>query len=391
MLFLLSSCGWFTKESQEFDKTLLIYMVANNNLTSYAVSNLSDIKKGYVPDYEGKKKGSALLVYYHVTNANPVLLRIFKDENGAVREERVVEYEAQNSASPEVLNAVLDKVATLFPAKENGLIMWSHATGWLPEGFYSNPVALKGNMLQMMAVEEDPYAHLVKSFGEDSGEEMDVIDMAAAMPIKYNYVIFDCCLMGGIEVAYQMKDVCDYIIASPTEVMAAGFPYGQIVEPLLKGYTADLQKCSERYFDYYNAQSGNYKSATVALMKTSELESLASSFKALFDAGGREAIAELNMNTIQPYYRMNRHWFYDLENYAKDLSEILEREDLYLRIKADLSKVVLYKDATDYFISIKIDPEKYSGVSTFIPNPQNSYLEEYYKKFEWNRACGMIE
>lgn len=269
--------------------------------------------------------------------------------------------------------------------------MWSHATGWLPEGFYSKPVESKGDMLQAMAVEEDPYAHLVKSFGEDSGEEMDIIEMAAAMPIKYNYVIFDCCLMGGIEMAYEMKDVCDYVIASPTEIIANGFPYNKIMEPLLKGHTADLQRCSEVYFDYYNSMSGDYKSATVALLKVAELEKLAASFKALFDAGGRDAIENLGMSEIQPYFRMNKHWFYDLDNFAKDLAALIDREDLYLNIKADMSRAVIYKAATSKFITITIDPDKYSGVSTYIPNPDNAYLDSYYKDFAWNKACQMIK
>ena len=403
LMFSLSSCNWWTKESQEYDKSLIIYMAANNNLTSYAISNLKSIKEGFVPKYEGDKKGSVLLVYYHLTGENPVLLRIFKDEEGVVREERVVEYEYQNSTSADVMSSVLDKVATLFPAKENGLIMWSHGTGWLPKRFYANPTRSSGDFAMQMTLEEDPYAHLVKSFGEDQGNgtgsnvsEMDIVDMAAAMPVKYHYVIFDCCLMGGIEVAYEMKDVCDYIIASPTEILANGFPYDKIMEPLLKGASADLKKVCETYYDHYNSQSGDSKSATIALIKTSGLENLANSFKALFDAGGRDAIDNLNMGTIQRYYRMDRRWFFDMGNFAKDIAADINRSDLYSGISSSLSNAVIYKAATEKFITIPIDPAKYSGLSTYINNSslltplEKATLDEYYKKFAWNKACGMI-
>ena len=404
LVFALSSCSWLTKESQEYDKSLIIYMVANNNLTTYAINNLKSMKEGFVPKYEGDKKGSALLVYYHINGENPVLLRIFKDEEGVVREERIIEYESQNSADPQVMNSVLDKVATLFPAKEKGLIMWSHATGWVPEGFYEKPTRSTGDWTMQMTLEEDPYAHLVKSFGRDDGygtdpviSEMDVVDMAAAMPVKYHYVIFDCCLMGGVEVAYEMKDVCDYIIASPTEILANGFPYGKIMEPLLKGASADLQKTCEVYFDHYNSQSGNSKSATIALIKSSGLDNLANSFKTLFDAGGRMAIDNLNMSTIQPYYRMDRYWFFDLGNLAKDLADDINRSDLYSGILSAFSNTVIYKATTEKFIDRPIDPAKYSGLSTYINNSslltplEKATLDEYYKKFAWNKACGMVE
>ncbi len=76
---------------------------------------------------------------------------------------------------------------------------------------------------------------------------------------------------GGIEVAYEFKDKCDFIVASPAEILATGFPYDRVIEPLFDN-NADLEEVCKRYYDYYNSQSGVYKSGTIALYNTSKLD-----------------------------------------------------------------------------------------------------------------------
>ena len=120
------------------EKTLLIYMVANNDLSSNAVYNLQDMQSGYVPT---KEEGN-IVVYYHIPKKNPLLLNIFKDSDGEVKVDTAYRFPASNSATKEALSSAMKVTATLFPANENGLIFWSHATGWLPEGYYFSQVLL---------------------------------------------------------------------------------------------------------------------------------------------------------------------------------------------------------------------------------------------------------
>ena len=42
------------------------------------------------------------------------------------------------------------------------------------------------------------------------------------------FIMFDDCYMSSMEVAYDLKDVTDYIIASTSEVMAYGMPYEKV-------------------------------------------------------------------------------------------------------------------------------------------------------------------
>lgn len=357
MALLAVSCDPVEGTAPEFpvkEKTVLIYMVGNNNLSSDAVRNLSDLKKGFVPSDDN------LLVYYHTPSQSPVLLQLKTDGTGAVVQDTVYRFPARNSAAPESLKSAMLVTQTMFPANEYGLFLWSHGTGWLPQGHYS------------------------KSFGEEKGVEMEIVDMVKAFPYKLSFVVFDACLMGGIEVVYQMKDSVDYVISSPAEIMSMGFPYSRIMKHIYSS-PADYIAVAEEYYNFYNSLEGQARSATISVVKTSELENLAAQTKNVFDKY-RNNIPLLNYKSVQGYHRFNKYWFYDFGDFIKKIAG----EDAAPVIAA-LEKAVIYKATTPWFLDLAIDPLRYSGLSTYIPlSPSDPVLDAYYAKFDWNRDTGMV-
>jgi len=348
-------------------------MAANNNLSSFAEHNISTIKDGFVPDKQSK---DILVVYVHLPNKDPKLVRVYKESDGAVLEDIVATYTDQNSANGDVLKAVLNKIKVIFPANEYGLILWSHATGWLPQGYFNTSV-------NQGAFYEDPYRDIVKSFGEDRGVEMEVKELKGALPFRFSFIIFDCCFMGGIETIYELRDKADYIVASPTEILAYGFPYDQIMSSLFQT-KLDLEQTCQLFYDYYNNQSGVHQSATISIYKTAELKQLADVTKSIFNAN-RSKIATLTMSTVQPFFRLNKSWFWDLGHLIEKIATPAE----YEAFNTALNKVIVAKWNTPFFIDLEI--KKYSGVSTYIQNPENNFLDSFYKGFDWNVASEMIK
>lgn len=371
-LVLLSSCEKNPFSNDDYRKVVILYMAANNNLSSYAEQNIATLKGGFIPDKNSK---DILIVYAHIAGNIPKLTRLFKNSDGSVTEDPVAVYEDHNSANGDVLKAVLNKVKAIFPAKEYGLILWSHATGWLPQGYYNS--TFQGTWF------EDPYAGMVKSFGEDRGVEMEIKELKSALPFHFNFIIFDCCFMGGIESVYELKDKATYIVASPTEILANGFPYRDIMSPLFQT-KSNLEEACRLFYEYYNSQSGVHKSATIALYKTENLRQLATVAKGIFN-NHRDKIQTLDMGTIQPYFRLNKRWFWDLGNLIEEIATPTE----YLTFRTALENVVVAKWTTEYFIDIKIN--KFSGISTYIQNPSNSFLDTFYKGFDWNFDSEMIK
>lgn len=387
IVLLPASCQWFSPAEEKIDRSLLIYIVGASDLTSSIKSNLKDIKNSpFVPEEFNinKESGDVLVILEHFQNDIPRLKRVYKDKYGVVNEEILVEYPDRSSIDASFFREVLVYTNSLFPAEEPGLLVSSHGSGWTPVGFYKKPT--KGDGVTPMSVEEDPYAHLVKSFGVMEGKELDVMEMADALPIRYSYLIFDACLMGGIEVAYEFKEKADYIVFSPTEIMAAGFPYPDLMEQVfysegaLLDRVTSLAKC---YYDFYDTPSSG--GGTISVVRTEKLPAVALAAKSIFSRD-RDRISTLNMSSIQRYFRGSKAWFYDLTHFMEKISS---DQNLYDSFCAAMNEAVVAKYSTDYFITISI--ENYSGLSTYIPKPDNPYLNSYYKGFAWNQEVGMVQ
>lgn len=382
------SCTKFDQEGMKIGNTLLVYMAANNNLASYAEYNIEEIMAGDVPEYFNEGSGDVLLVYADIAGSNPRLMRISKDSYGVVNQEVLVEYEPQNSISDSVMAEVLSYAARLFPSSEHSLILWSHGTGWLPGGYYAEPYSLSADgQAVSMSVQEDPYAMYVKSFGLDrtSDSEMDIRTLAGILPVHYRYIMFDACLMGGIEVAYELRKNCDYVVGSAAEVLASGFPYSRIIGDLMDGRLSSLTSVCDDYYEEYSDMG-----ATVSVVETRYLESLAEASADIFSRGGRDSIAGLDMDSLQVYFRLNRHWFYDLGDL---MSRIAPDKASLDRFQAAMNSAVVYKRSTDAFVLggyPQFYINKFSGLSTYVPNPENPVLDEYYRTLAWNQAVQMV-
>ena len=351
-------------------KTVLLYMVANNNLSYDAENSISRLQNGYIPAEEGN-----LLVYKHCAGMDPVLLHIKKGEEGTVVADTAYRFPPRVSATKSALTQALNVTQALFPADSYGLILWSHGTGWIP------PLASSSSAAQEQRSGSCPE----RTFGLDGKVELEIRDLAQAIPYKLSFMLMDACFMGGIETAYEVKDSVDYYIGSPAEILTESFPYHKIMQHIFKS-TPDYAAVCREYYDYYNAKSGAERSATVALMDCSKLAEVAEVAKRVCDQYG-ERIASLDLSLLQPYFRgSSSKYFYDL----KDLVDAIADASLSAEFAAALERAVPYKAATPYFIELPI--RSFCGVSTYVPgNPADTKLADYYKQYKWNQATGMIK
>ena len=351
-------------------KTVLLYMVANNNLSYDAENSISRLQNGYIPAEEGN-----LLVYKHCAGMDPVLLHIKKGEEGTVVADTAYRFPPRVSATKSALTQALNVTQALFPADSYGLILWSHGTGWIP------PLASSSSAAQEQRSGSCPE----RTFGLDGKVELEIRDLAQAIPYKLSFMLMDACFMGGIETAYEVKDSVDYYIGSPAEILTESFPYHKIMQHIFKS-TPDYAAVCKEFYDYYNAKTGSVRSATVALMDCSKLAEVAEVAKRVFDQYG-DRIASLDLSLLQPYFRgSSSKYFYDL----KDLVDAIADASLSAEFAAALERAVPYKASTPYFIELPI--RSFCGVSTYVPgNPADTKLADYYKQYKWNQATGMIK
>ena len=362
-------------ESQERRSLLLLYSAGHNNLSSYLKADIDDIFKGWLPG--NGRNANILLIYSHFpakggsysTPTSPTLTRVSCAQDGTILKDTIKIYnEGTISASAEQLHQVLSFVKEEFPAKTYGMIFSSHATGYLPEGYYTSP----------------------KSIGQEQAGsrsyEIELEDFVQAIPMKMEYILFDACLMGGVEVAYELKDKCHLVGFSQTEVLAEGFDYKTLTEHLLGSDTPDPQAICEDYFHQYDIQSGIYRSATISMVDCYRMQPLAQTCRTLFEKY-RNEIASLSPGSVQRYFRSRYHWFYDLEDI---LAKAGITDGELAKLRESLDECIVYKAHTPSFMN-EFDISTYSGLSMYLPCNGSAELDKYYRSLQWNIDTKLVE
>ena len=383
---LLFACKGTETETVPTRRVFLMYAAAYSNLSAHIAQDVEDLCGGIIP---AVGSSDVMLVYAHHlspdgsynTPTNPVLFRVYKDLGGKQHRDTLRIYpDTDVSSSPEVLHKVLSFVKDSFPARSYGLLVSSHAKGWLPVGY------------------KDPYQYYdiwgksdTRCLAIESvdGSGIDIRDLADALPMKIDFFLMDACLMGCVEVAYELRHKCKYIVFSPTEILSNGFIYETMAAHIMNTATPDLRSICEEFFEFYNAQNGQYKAATITLLDCSEVEKVATVCKDII-SNHREELSKANRDDIQAYFYNNGSdtlpWFYDL----RDILSIGGADDRELAdLNAALDECLLYTAATPNFFDLKL--ERVCGLSMYFPYPNRQELNNYYKTLSWNKATGLIQ
>ena len=394
---LLSACNGFDIPHEgPYEQVLIYYALGYNNLNYQLERNFKQIGEGVVPSLSSEK---AIVAYCHlsdgsdyITPTDPVLVRIYRNTHGqTVMDTLKVYKDVARPASKEAVRSALQDIQEIFPSKHYGMLVSSHGTGWLPADFDSYD---ERPYIRSRAVEPARQWPLTKALSNQysgSGSRlrtdwMEVSDFAEAIPMKLDYLILDACLMGTVEVAWLFKDLCDYLVVSPTEVMDTGMIYNTLSWDMLSGSQADLRGYCQEYIDYYEAQSGSYRSATIALVDCSALSDLADAFAGILSAH-RSALQPGLTRTVQRYYYNASPFrcFYDLRDLCVQLGA--SQSELAALDEA-LSRCVLYHAETLTFFDLQL--ERCCGLSVYIPEPTRPRLNAFYERFGWNDRVHLL-
>lgn len=364
------SCSHDDPEPQRATRrAILVYAVAYNDLSPYIADDMNEMIDGMAA--AGTDADSCVLMVYNTDLIHAPALRMLKTEKDGTRSwEEVRKYDASvMSTTPERMAEVMSDFRKLTEGvDERVLMLWSHATGWSPSAS-----ATTGGKYW---------------FGDDMSQGsgspsryMDITDLAAAIPRgMFSLIWADCCHMGGIEVAWQLRDHCDTYVAYPTEVMGAGMPYDRVL-PYLMRKNMDIEGAAAEFFNYYDRQPGTMRSATVSVIRMAALPRLADACRALMN--GRQAPPAAD---IQYYHRKVPGPYYDLREICRAYAAMYDAADECREMEMALTDAVVYAAATPSFMGLKIDTDKYCGLSSNLWTDNGTAENEFYKSFDWYKA-----
>ncbi len=352
-------------------RTLLVYIAGDNSLSN-EVSDMSEaLKKGWNP----KTMGQLVIFADSRNNTSPVLIKL-KQRKGITVADTLRRYANKNSASSELLSQVIADTKVVAPGESYGMILFSHASGWLPERAFLDP-------LGWSALPGDKQKVVPRSIFEDTKREMELADFAAAIPDgSFEFIASEMCFMSGVEIAYALRNKTEYLLAAAPEVLSPGFtPLYTTSLDLLYKPQADLKGFAQAFYNYFNNLQDLYKSAAISLVRTSEMEALAELTREI----AHPSLTQEQIDHIQHYdgnYRPASwpHVFFDFGDYISNVATPQQAE----KLKNQLEKVVIFKINTPKLIYIDIG--KHSGLSVYIPQQSVPRLNEEYQNTEWWKA-----
>lgn len=349
-------------------RTVIVYLAGDNNLSGELNTKISSLAAGFSKVYGS---GNRMVVLADYRNSGAEMLEITAHGTKSIKK-----YGNVNMADPVVLKTAVADICSMFNSSSYGMICFSHATGWLPKGAFSDPSGYGKNNCDRNSVLMD---------GDD---EMDFEDFAEAAKLpdgkKYEFMIFEMCHMSGIEIAYSLRNTARYMMASSAEIVSPGYvtAYESSLSALYEESGARIVDFAEAHFSYWNSLEGAYRSATVSVLDLEHIGQLAQETGNVVN-NGKYLISD--PVGIQHLDRSKIHLFFDLEDYMKAVSG--PEETYPLGDFTDLlNKVVIYAAATPSFMtgypySFKI--EKHCGLTVYIMQPELQGLNEEYRKTEF--------
>lgn len=365
-------------------RTVLIYFVADNNkLASLVDDDLAELKKG-IKEY-GLLDSQHLLAY--IDKGGEASLIELVEQDGIAVEKVIKTYPDRNSAGVTEMQEVFDDVFQneVYQAESYGFVYWSHGDGWIP---YPLPAT--------------------RWVGQDKGSgdrRMNISELKQVLDTAphFDFIMFDACFMLSVEVAYELRDYCDYYICSPTETPGPGAPYDKILPYMFtNGKSVEL---AEAYFNVYmalydegkNISNNNWTGGvSIGVIKTSELEYLASVTQQVlqgFETGVdcsmlRKQVFDYDKRILNNYYVDDYIGYYDFQNMMEGLLD----SSAYEEWETAFTLALTYWNTTpqNYSSFVRMfSMTSANGVSHYIPSSPDTDACEAYRSLAWYEDAGI--
>lgn len=369
-------------EQQENSKTLLMYFPwsgDSNPLTSSFWINISDMKKSY----EQYGRDDESVVVFICTSATKAVMFNLSDYKGndSTALDGYVQMDNPSFTTVDGISNIINTMKSVAPATTYAMIVGCHGLGWIPVQKSSNIKRSKGYGEFKPHWEYANTDGIVTRFfgGTSTQYQVDISTFANALTAsgtKLQFLLFDDCYMSSIEVAYDLRDVTDYLIACPTEIMGYGMPYSTMGRYLLGA--PDYEEICLSFYDFYSSYS--YPYGTIGVTKTSELDALAAIAKEINDQYTFDTALRGSVQRMDGYTPV---MFYDYGDYV---SHLCSDSTLLQRFNEQLEKTVPYKAHTLRYYSntgSSYAIKAYSGVTTSEPSTNSKAVAvvdtEWYK------------
>ena len=345
--------------------TVMVFVNAKNNLESYGLSDVNEMEKiGSSDDVNIVAELGRIKGYTSAdgdwTGSRRYLITKDPVNNYAIKSPILMEIPKSDMGSWEYLVGFAKWSMEKFPAENYMLVVWNHGSGWNKDTAFE---ATKG-----LSYDDETHNHMTTP----------QIRLAMEKIGKINIFSMDACLMQMAEVAYEIKDYTNYVIASEETEPADGYTYDTFLGPLVNNPNmngAELSKATvDSYIEHYaNAGRSGTQSSINSASFDKFVTLLDDWIKTAMDANEKTAVLEAKNKAQDFYYSSNKDIYHFIQLVAKNAKNeglIAKSNDLLKFMKDNL---ITYNNTTGYAYNNAY------GLAVYMP----SYLPTSYKALKW--------
>jgi Clostripain family len=355
--------------------TMMVYMAGDNGKVFEQLQGkrlMAPMEaQGYQDIAEMEAVGStpevAVLVQFDTLSDREHTYRIYIRPSEEPRQiENIPE---QNTGDPRALRDFIVWGIENYPAENYAVILWNHGTGWKEDDIYafarSRGVQVQASQDEVRSLTRNnrrlsrafflsSITEVLQLDDEDSraiafdDSSLDFLDNAklqqafqeaeAITGKKVSLIGMDACLMGMVEVAYQLRTNANYMVASQEVEPLTGYPYTAILQNL----TANSEMTSEVLAKLIVQEYGRY-----------------------YEGESRGSVAQITQSATN--LRVVEKLAEALGRLAAILRQLVKEEDIYTESALSLAqrKAVRFKDSdfVDLYDFLKVLRDKYAGDS----------------------------
>lgn len=255
-------------------------------------------------------------------------------------------YEWPTNDPVRIMTERFSKVKSLSPSTKYSLFIGCHGTGWLTRKSSINKVnkVIGGTSAKYSFTAEDLSSALINS------------------GLHPQYILFDACYMANIECAYDLRNCCEHIIASTSELMDYGMPYDRLWRQLSSADPDyyDICNCFNSFYTTYM-----YPYGTISVINCAEVDQIVEIMKEInnkYDVDLMINDGLINPDNIQKLDGFDKTIFFDMQDYVTCLCK---DEALLKRFNQVIQLVSPYPAATPTIFSTVTGSRKYIKVTNY--------------------------
>jgi len=316
-----------TRTTSQQERTIIMYLPYSgsgyNNLYSFFEQNIRDVEQSI--KQAGGLGSNNLYVVIADNLPNRVYLYRIRMEGTECVHDTIKRYDHPRLMDAQWITRVINDVKSISETPKYAMLVGCHGEGWLPP---------KNNVTRAKT----------RWFG-GPGYAISIADFAQGIEqtgIKLEYLLFDDCYLSCAEVAYDLRNATNMLIASTSEVMAAGMPYAKVFQ-YLAAPQPNFGQLVNDYIAHYQRQS--YPYATIGVINTQYIQSMAQLMKQVnatytWNTANNHQLQDLDGDHFVPTV------YFDFGSYAHTLFG--SNLALYSQYQTLMAQLVPYKGNTAY-------------------------------------------